>query len=137
MRFYLRGHNWVHSAHGLQCIVKFKLRYLKNLKLFPIRVKELFELMVFALFKSIFLRNRSLSNARWFYGKKSRIGKGNLHLTENRLSRNEMWCAVGNHDYMSLICAKGLLDSNFNYAVIDKISNFQEIAPNFTFSQKS
>ena len=47
-----------------------KLCYLKNLKLFLIRVKELFEPIVlrkkrrwvFALFKSIFLRNRSLSN---------------------------------------------------------------------------
>ena len=52
-----------------------KLHYLKNLKLFSIRVKELFQPIVFlggggkrrvfALFKSIFLRNRSLSNARW------------------------------------------------------------------------
>ena len=29
-----------------------------------------------------------------------------------------------------------ILDSNFNEAVIDKISNFHEIAPNFTNSQK-
>ena len=29
------------------------------------------------------------------------------------------------------ICAKGILDSNFNSAVIDKISYFHEIAPNF------
>ena len=27
--------------------------------------------------------------------------------------------------------AKAILDSNFNYTVIDKISNLQEIAPNF------
>ena len=32
---------------------------------------------VLALFISIFLRNRSLSDARWFYSKKRRIGKGN------------------------------------------------------------
>ena len=32
----------------------------------------------------IFLRNRSLSDARWFYGKKRKIGKGNLYITENR-----------------------------------------------------
>ena len=37
---------------------------------------------------------------------------------------------------MSHIYVKGFLDSNLNYAVIDKISNFQEIAPNFTYSQK-
>ena len=48
-----------------------------------------------------------------------------------------MWCAADNHNYMCHICAKGFLDLNFNYAVIDKIPNFQEITPNFTYSQKS
>ena len=45
------------------CYLEFKLRFLKNLKLFSIRVKELFEPMerkksngIFALFKRIFLR---------------------------------------------------------------------------------
>ena len=38
---------------------------------------------------------------------------------------------------MCHICAKGFLDSNFNQAVIDKISNFQDIDPDFTYSQKS
>ena len=46
-----------------------------------------------------------------------------------------MWCAADNHNCMCHICAKGYLDSNFNKAVIDKISNFHEIAPNFTYSQ--
>ena len=32
---------------------------------------------------------------------------------------------------MRHICAKGFLDSNFNSAVIDKISIFHEIAQNF------
>ena len=35
------------------------------------------------------------------------------------------------------ICAKGFLDSNFNQGVIDKISNFQEMVPSFTYTQKS
>ena len=53
---------------------------------------------VFALFKNIFLRNRSLSKGRRFYGKKRKLGKGNLYLTENQLSKNEiLWCAVDNH----------------------------------------
>ena len=39
--------------------------------------------------------------------------------------------------YVSHICAKEVLDLNLNLAVIDKISNFKEIAPNFTYSQKS
>ena len=47
-----------------------------------------------------------------------------------------MWCAADNHNYICHICAKGFLDSNFNKAVIDKISNFHEIAPNFTYSLK-
>ena len=92
------------------------------MKLFSIRVKELFEPIVFrnkrrrvfALFKSIFLRNRSLSNVDDFTVKKRKIGKENLHLTENRFSRNDMWCATDNHNYMYHICAKGFLDWNFN-----------------------
>ena len=35
------------------------------------------------------------------------------------------------------ICAKELLDSNFNEAVTYKISNLLKIAPNFTYPQKS
>ena len=62
---------------------------------------------VFALFKSIFLRNQSLSDARWFYGKNCKIGKGNPHLTENRFSKNEMWCATDNHNDTCHTCAKG------------------------------
>ena len=45
-----------------------------------------------------------------------------------------MWGGTGSHNYMSHICAKGILDSSLDYAVIDKISNFQEIASNVTFS---
>ena len=32
--------------------------------------------------------------------------KGNLYLTENRLSWNEMCCAADNHNYMCHTCAK-------------------------------
>ena len=51
------------------CYHEFTLRYLKNLKSFSIRVKEIFEPIVcknsrrvFAHFRSIFLRKRSLNN---------------------------------------------------------------------------
>ena len=54
-----------------------------------------------------------------------------MYLSENRLSRNEMWCTADSHNYLCHICAKEFLDSNFNSAVIDKISNFKEIDPNF------
>ena len=37
---------------------------------------------------------------------------------------------------MCHICTKEFLDLKFNEAVIDKISNFKEIAPNFTYLQK-
>ena len=57
--------------------------------------------------------------------------KGNHSLTENRLRRNKIWYVEDNHNHMCHICAKGFLDSNFNQAVIDKISIFHEIAPNF------
>ena len=39
-----------------------------------------------------------------------------------------MWCAIDNHNYLCHKCAKGFLDSNFNYAVTDKILNVREIA---------
>ena len=48
-----------------------------------------------------------------------------------------MWCASDNYNNMCHICAKELLDANFNQAVIYKISIFNEIAPNFTYSQNS
>ena len=41
-----------------------------------------------------------------------------------------MWCKAVIHNYIFHICAKELLNLNFNEAVIDKISNFHEIAPN-------
>ena len=80
---------------------------------------------VLALFISIFLRNRSLSDDRWFCGKKRQsrqIGKGNLYLTENRSSWNELCCASDNHNYMCHTCAKEFLNSSFNRAVIAQIS---------------
>ena len=67
---------------------------------------------------------------------KLKIGKRNLYLTEKRLSWNEMCCASDNHDYMRHTCVKEFSDSNFNEAVIDKISNFHEITPNSTYSLK-
>ena len=75
----------------MYCYLEFKLCYLKNLKLFSIRVKELVEPVVLRkkvdglllFFKSISSRNRSLSNTRRFYGIKRKIGKGSLYLTKN------------------------------------------------------
>ena len=49
-----------------------------------------------------------------FCGKKRKIGKGNLYLTENRLSWNVMCCASDNHSYMCHTCAKEFLNSSFN-----------------------
>ena len=49
-----------------------------------------------------------------FYGKKHKIRKGNLYLTENRFENNEIWFAEDNHSFMCHICAKGFLNSNFN-----------------------
>ena len=46
-----------------------------------------------------------------------------------------MWCAGDNYNNMCHISAKELLDSNSNEGVIYKITNFNEIVPNFTYSQ--
>ena len=64
-------------------------------------------------FAFTFLRNRSMNNARWFYGIKKNL-EGDLYLTENRLHRNKMGCAVDNHNYLRHICTKGFLDLNCN-----------------------
>ena len=48
-----------------------------------------------------------------------------------------MWCASDNYNNMCHIFAKELLDSNLNQGVMYKISIFEEIAPNFTYSQIS
>ena len=48
-----------------------------------------------------------------------------------------MCCATDNHNYMRHTCTKEFLDSNFNEAVIDKISNFHEIAPNSTYINRN
>ena len=92
----------------MYCYLKFKLRYLKNMKLFTSTIQELFEPIVFreksqrvfALFKCMFLRNRSSSKARWFYGKRRNSWKWILHLSENWFSRIKMWWVVFNYNYM-------------------------------------
>ena len=48
-----------------------------------------------------------------------------------------MWCASDSHNNMRHLCAKELLNSNFNYAVIYKVSIFKEITPNFTYVTQS
>ena len=48
-----------------------------------------------------------------------------------------MCCASDNHSYTCHTCAKEFLNSSLNKAVIDRISNFHDIAPNSTFSIKS
>ena len=43
-----------------------------------------------------------------------------------------VWCAADNHNYVCHMCKR-----IFRFeAVIDKISNFHKIAPNFKYSQK-
>ena len=52
-----------------------------------------------------------------------KIGEGYLYFTENWLDRNEIWCPEDNHIYMSYICAKEYLDSNFNGSQLVKMKN--------------
>ena len=83
------------------CYLEFKLHCLKNLKLFSIRVKGLFEPIAlrnkadrFLLFLKAFSWESNLRVTLDDFGKKHKIWKGNLYLTENWLSRNEMWCVT-------------------------------------------
>ena len=45
---------------------------------------------------------------------KRKIGKRKLYLTENRLNRNDVWCAADNHKYTCHIRVKEFLDPNFD-----------------------
>ena len=92
--------------------------------MFSIRVKKLFEPIVLRGKKKadrflLFLKAFSWETDLWvtlgdFYGKKRKIEKENLDLSENRVGRNEMICVEHNCTYVCHICAKGFLNSNFN-----------------------
>ena len=93
---------------------------------------------VLTLFISIFLRNRSLSDARWFYGKKKRkIRKGNLYLTENRLSWNEMCFASDNHNYMCHTCAKEFVRFELQFSSYWQNIKFSRYCPKFHIFTKN
>ena len=62
-----------------------------------------------------------------FVLKKRKNGNENLHdlyLAKSLFDRNETGCADDKCNYMSNMCAKEFSDSNFNSAVIGKISIF-------------
>ena len=65
-------------------------------------------------------------------GKRKRF-KCNFLITQNRQSNSKIWFAVINYSHMCDLCAKGFFDYEFNSADIDKISNFNEFASNFTY----
>ena len=65
-----------------------------------INIKQSSNNLVKNVFKSIFLRKRSLSNVMCFYGKKRKIGKGNPYLIEIPISWNEIGCAADNGNYI-------------------------------------
>ena len=86
-----------------------------------------------ALFKSIFLRNRSLSKARWFFGTKRKIWKGNLYWTENRFkTKGGVWGLI-TMIYVTFVQKKRIFSFRFELSLSSYWQNiiFQEIALNF------
>ena len=85
----LMSYIWVHFAigHSIYCYLDFKLRYLKNLKLLSIRVKQLFDPIVcenkkrrvFALLKAFSWETDLWLTLGDLTVKKHQIGKGNLY----------------------------------------------------------
>ena len=93
---------------------------LKNLKLFSIKVKKLFEPIVlrrkadcFLLFLKAFPWETDLWVTLGDFTVKN-VKLGRKIWTENGLSKNKSLCTADNHNYMYHICAKGFLDSKFN-----------------------
>ena len=84
--------------------VCYQLSHLRNMKLFSIRVKAIFEPLVLrrkgnvCLLLKKMLRNWSLSSVKWFCAG----------------GRNEICCADDKHNCLSTMGAKELSDSNFN-----------------------
>ena len=122
----------------MYCYLEYKLSYLKNLKLFSIRVKEISEPIVLkkrrqvlALFISIFLRNRSLSDARWFYGKKTQNweGKSVFNWKSIKLKRNAL-CFRLSQLYGSHMC-KGIFKFELQLSSYWQNINFSRNCPKF------
>ena len=95
---------------------------------------------MFTLFKSILLRNRSLSikKVKWFCAQKREIGKGNLKLTKIRPGINEFCCTEDDHNYLSNMCAKKKILSfelakHWFFKILPQI---QKIHQNFNFLQQ-
>ena len=123
----------------MYCYLGFKLSYLKKPEIVFNLSKRIIwaysfvkkRQQVLALFISIFLRNQSLSNARWFYSKKRKIGKGDLYLTENRLNWSEMCCASYNWNYMYHTCAKEFFKFELQWSSYWQNINFSRYCPKF------
>lgn len=62
--------------------------------------------------------------------------EGDLQMTEKRLSISKMYNVVIHIECVEL-CARGILDSNFNEAVIDKISNILQNSTKFDIAMKN
>ena len=116
--------------------------------IFSIRVNELFEAIVLRKKGDgflLFLKALSWGTDLWvtlgdFIVKNAKIGKGNLYLTENRLSSNKMCCTSDNHNYMCHTCAKESLirtsikQLSTKYQIFTKLPQIPHIHINRNFS---
>ena len=125
----------------MYCYDELKLRYHKNLKLFSIRIKELSEPIVLRKKGAgflLFLKAFSWETDLWvtlgdFTVKKRKIGKGNLYLTENRLSWNEMCCAADHNNYMCHIIRTSIKQLLTKYQIFRKLPQIPHIHINRYF----
>ena len=67
----------------------------------------------------------------------NREGKSKINW-KSILSRNEMWCAADNPNYMCHMCTKGFLDLNFKqlltkYQIFKKLPQISHIHKNHNF----
>ena len=120
--------NILHIGHIVHCYFEFKLTYLKNLKLFSIRVKELFDPIVLRKKKKkgdwflLFLKAFSRETDLW-------VTLGDLAVKKQNFEGEyvlviETKCAVRWLITIIIMChlrEKGFLGLNLNLAVIDKI----------------
>ena len=118
------------------------IQNLKTWKLFSNRVKDLFEPLVLQRKGDgclLFLKAFSWESDLWVTlgrcAKKRKIGNGNLYLTKNRFGRNKICCV----EDITVMSVTWVQDNSQILPLISshwQNSDFQEIAPNITYTQK-
>ena len=129
----LKGHIWVHFPHRLvHCYLEFKLRYLKNLKLFSITVKESFEPIACIVLRK---QNKTKQNKQTNKTKTKKQNKTKQNKTKQNKTKRQIFALFKSSLRLILSrtrnqceCLKiGVMWSNFRVFVIMRTADFEQV----------